>query len=198
MRVTRSHLRIIIREEIESSQDPLETILRWAEDGNRIEVAGKKVWPGLGNRSGLHSFADTLVRDKWGKSGERFTSKMEKLPAGTEVTLKRYQPTSRDRGKWVVSRTVTTHGPIAKKPAGEEPNRKRMNEILRELSRILGRDLTRRDVTSISEYKGDDSPWWGKVWEFRVGNNRMLFTDVSGPGEYAEQENDEWVTFSVF
>lgn len=85
----------------------MDRILAWAEDGNRVKINGKTVWGGLGNRSGLHSYAWTLIDEKWKKSGPRFTKKIQALPAGTEVELFRFKNKTRDRGNWIKVRTIS-------------------------------------------------------------------------------------------
>ena len=192
MRVTRRQLRRIIKEELLreaygnqiGSGDPAQEILDWAEEGNRVTIAGKNVWAGLGNRSGLHSYADELTSEKWGRSGDRFTKKIMNLPAGTEVELKRYQSASRDRGNWVTAGTVTTMGPVQSSSGGETPTSKRMREISQALGVMYDRDVK---IKSVSQYVSEDAPFNGKNWEVVVGKDRMIFPDKDeGQGEYAE------------
>lgn len=85
----------------------IQLIVDWARDGERVKIDGKTVWAGLGNRSGLHSYANTLLREKWEKSGARFQKKIEALPAGTKVELYRFRNINRDRGTWNLMKTVT-------------------------------------------------------------------------------------------
>lgn len=85
----------------------MDRIIRAAQDGVRVKIDGKVVWQGLGNRSGLHSFADTLISEKWHKSGSRFIKKLEVLPAGTKVELFRFKNVNRDRGNWIKVSTIT-------------------------------------------------------------------------------------------
>ena len=66
MRVTKGQLRKIIREAYGNpigSGDPAQEILDWAEEGNRVTVAGKNIWAGLGSRAGLHSYADEVINN---------------------------------------------------------------------------------------------------------------------------------------
>lgn len=83
-----------------------------ARDGNKItftpegEEKAKTLWAGLGNRSGLHSFAYELMSDKWKKSGERFQKRLAKLPAGL-IVIHEYRNKTRDRGGWVPVRKIT-------------------------------------------------------------------------------------------
>ena len=83
------------------------TIVNWAKSGGRVAANGKNIWLGLGNCSGLHSFADTLLREKWEKSGERFEKKLDSMPSGVSVVLLDFVNVNRDRGNWLVARTVT-------------------------------------------------------------------------------------------
>ena len=88
-------------------------IIAAAKDGMRITFTPdgadkpKTLWAGLGNRSGLHSFADTLCHRKWEKSGERMLKRLAKLPNGTCITLHDYCNISRDRGRWVAYKQLT-------------------------------------------------------------------------------------------
>ena len=187
------------------SGDPAQEILQWAEEGNRVTVNGKNIWAGLGNRAGLHSYADELINDKWYKSGERFTKKVDKLPAGTEVELKRYQSTSRGKGRWVTAGTVTTTGAVpTTAQGGKQPSAKRMKEIFDQLSMIYDRDIGRKHVKSVSQYVGNDEPFSGANWEIVIGNDKMIFPDKdpSGRGDYAEWEDAHgegfWETYMAY
>ena len=202
MKITKRQLRRIIKEAYGNpigSGDPVQEILDWAEEGNRVTVAGKNIWAGLGNRSGLHSYADKMIRDKWAKSGERFIKKIMNLPAGIEVELKRFQPTSRDRGNWITAGKVTTQGPVTGSGAGGElPKASRMREIFQDLSAIFGRDIGKKHLKSISLYQGSDNPWGSdKVWEIQVGKYKMLFLDRSD-SKYAEWENGAWELYNPY
>ena len=199
MKITKRRLRKIIREayaDVIGSGDPATEILDWAEEGNRVTIAGKNIWAGLGSRSGLHSYAGEIVSDKWHKSGDRFTKKVMNLPAGTEVELKRFQSSSRGRGNWVTAGTVTTAGPLkGSGPGGEAPSAKRMREI--------GQSLRAMDasgkIKSVSKYVGDDEPFHGKNWEVVIGKDRMIFPDVGdSPAEYAQQEAGSWEIYNVY
>jgi hypothetical protein len=200
MKITRHQLRRLIREAYGNpigSGDPAQEILDWAEEGNRVTVAGKNIWPGLGSRAGLHSYADEVIDDKWRKSGDRFTKKVMNMPAGTEVELKRFQSTSRGRGNWVTAGTVTTTGPLkGSGSSGETPSAKRMREISRLLSSMYDRDVK---IKSVSKYVSHDEPFDGKNWEVVVGNDRMIFPNRDdGRGEYAEQEAGYWEIYSAY
>lgn len=76
-------------------------------DGDRLVVAGKALWTGLGNRSGLHSHADTVIREKWEKSGRGLVKKLLALEPGTVVEVCIFRNKTRDRGTWSVARSVT-------------------------------------------------------------------------------------------
>lgn len=77
-----------------------------AREGDRLvlelpgDVKPKVIWSGLGNPSGLHSFADTINAEQWAKSGARLMKKLAGLTAGT-VTVMVYRNITRDRGRWV-------------------------------------------------------------------------------------------------
>ena len=200
MKITNKQLKRIIREIYGNpigSGDPSQEIFDWAEDGNRVTIAGKNVWAGLGNRSGLHSYADELTQEKWAKSGDRFMKKIEKLPAGTEVELKRYKNKNRDRGNWVTAGTVTTIGPVQSTgPSAETPSSKRMRGIVRDLSMAYDRDIRANEIT-VSLYQGSDAPFHGKNWEVTIGKSRMLFKDQQSD-EYAEWDGDGWEFYTLY
>lgn len=67
----------------------------------------KTLWAGLGNRAGLHSYADELISDKWRKSGARFVKKLAALPSGTEVCIMQFRNVNRSRGRWVTVQRLT-------------------------------------------------------------------------------------------
>ena len=75
-------------------------IIEAAKDGNRIVANSKTIWAGLGNRSGLHSYADTLIYEKWKKSGSRFEKKVEKLSC-EKIEIQQFRNINRDRGRWI-------------------------------------------------------------------------------------------------
>lgn len=81
-------------------------ITDWAREGERVAFQPngaekpKTIWGGLGNRSGLHSYAYELIGDKWNKSGARFTKKLDTISGGV-VILMQYRNVTRDRGKWM-------------------------------------------------------------------------------------------------
>jgi hypothetical protein len=92
------------------SRKQLVTLSRVARlDGQRlINInTGKTLWAGLGNRSGLHSYADVTIREKWEKSGEGLVKKLLTLEPGTVVEIKGYQNKNRDTGTWVSMRKLT-------------------------------------------------------------------------------------------
>lgn len=93
-----------------TTEKTLSVFKSYARNGFRIRLhledteKSKTLWAGLGNRSGLHSFADTLLREKWDKSGDRFTKKLEKVFSGLEggmIEVQDFRNISRDRGRWV-------------------------------------------------------------------------------------------------
>ena len=92
--------------------DAKQRMVAYAKNGDRIvhivNPKPKTIWGGLGNRSGLHSFAYTLIREKWDKSGERFEKKLEKIvQPGETFQIQQFQNINRDRGRWVPVRTFT-------------------------------------------------------------------------------------------
>lgn len=87
-------------------EDVKKNLLAAAKEGDRIvhvvEPKPKTIWGGLGNRSGLHSYAYTLIREKWEKSGPRFVKKLDKIvQPGETFQLQQFQNIDRDRGRWV-------------------------------------------------------------------------------------------------
>jgi hypothetical protein len=96
-----------------SKSEAMERVLSHAEYGGRVlEVVTesekpKTLWAGLGNRAGLHSYADVIMQEKWEKSGERFKRKIDKnMHEGTVLQLQTFQNTTRDRGRWVTIETL--------------------------------------------------------------------------------------------
>ena len=205
MKITKGQLRRVIRESLlREAMDPAQQILQWAEEGNRVTVAGKNIWPGLGNRSGLHSYADELIQDKWNKSGERFAKKIDNLPAGTEVELKRFKSINRDRGQWVTTGTVVTTGPVSTPTGGAAPSRKVLQNIYGVLGFIHDRDIGKSHISSVSAYSGFDEPFDGTNWGVIMKNgSRFIFPDGDNSrGEYAEWEDKHgegfWETYMAY
>lgn len=92
--------------------DAKQLLVEVAKNGDRVvhvtEPKPKTIWGGLGNRSGLHSFADTLIREKWEKSGERFKKKLDKiLKPGEKFEIQTFRNVTRDRGRWMKERSFT-------------------------------------------------------------------------------------------
>lgn len=87
-------------------------LLSAARDGDRLVercTKGQKdrvLWPGLGNRAGLHGFASELLREKYEKGAARLRRKLEALPASAEVVVLQFRATTRDRGAWKAIRTI--------------------------------------------------------------------------------------------
>jgi len=92
------------------SKHTLEILAAAARDGDRLvyEPADgdkpKNIWAGLGNSSGLHSFAEELTSRKWAKSGSRLQKKLAALTSGT-VTVFTFHNVTRDRGRWIAGRS---------------------------------------------------------------------------------------------
>ena len=131
-----------------------------------------------------------MIRKKWDRSGDRFTKKVEALPAGTEVELQRYKNINRDRGKWITAGTVTIVNAPAAAPQGPQPSkkvRKRMNDILQY---VFGNSAR---IKSVSLYTGSDSPFRrGKVWlATSATGSTYLFQDSSEATEFARSEKDD-------
>ena len=87
----------------------LRTVAKYGDRVLFIDENGKKfkIWAGLGNRSGLHSYASTLIREKWEKNGERFINKVEKKAQQTGTfVVQEFQNINRDRGRWVTIKTI--------------------------------------------------------------------------------------------
>lgn len=92
-------------------EDTKERLLLAAHDGDRVvhvvEPKPKTIWGGLGNRSGLHSYAYTAISDKWKKSGERFGKKLGKIvQPGEKFQIQQFRNINRDRGRWAAVRTI--------------------------------------------------------------------------------------------
>ena len=199
MKITRRQLRRIIKESLlREAMDPVQQILQWAEEGNRVTVGGKNIWPGLGNRSGLHSYGDELISKKWAKSGDRFAKKVESLPPGTEVELKRFKNINRDRGRWVTAGTVTTVA--SSTGSGEQPSRPVLKMIYELLGFLKARTIGASNISNISVYTKDDAPFRGKVWQVTIGGETYLFPDDKSSQELAEDTYGDgiWEIISPF
>lgn len=81
-----------------------------AKAGHRVVINGKTAWAGLGNRSGLHSYADELIDTKWKQSGDKLKKKLSDLGPGDEVELHSFNNTTRDRGRWNKFAHMTVKG----------------------------------------------------------------------------------------
>lgn len=75
-----------------------------AKCGCKIKVNDKSIWAGLGNRSGLHDYANELTENKWEKGQKRFAKKLEALVPGDVVEILSFYNINRDRGRWNVER----------------------------------------------------------------------------------------------
>lgn len=89
-------------------------ISRYARHGDRVvfipkgETKAKTLWGGLGNRSGLHDYADVLTSQKWEKSGDRLKCKLAKLEPGSgKIKIQSYGNINRDRGRWHTFKTIS-------------------------------------------------------------------------------------------
>ena len=144
----------------------------------------------MGNRSGLHSYADEMIRKKWDKSGDRFTKKVEALPAGTEVELQRYKNISRDRGKFVTAGTVTIVSGPAATPQGPQPSKKVLKQMNQVLKMVFGNSAR---IASVSLYTGSDSPFGrGKLWlGTDADGDTYIFQDDPSATEFAKTEKDD-------
>jgi hypothetical protein len=71
-----------------------------ARRGDRVVINDKTIWPGQGNRAGLHSYADELIHNKWEKGKTRFMTKLAALVGGERVEIHSFRSITRDRGKW--------------------------------------------------------------------------------------------------
>ena len=196
LRITKGELKSLIKEAL--GNDPVQQILQWAEEGGRVTVAGKNIWPGLGNTSGLHSYGDELISKKWAKSGDRFAKKVESLPPGTEVELKRFKNINRDRGRWVTAGTVTTVA--SSSGSGEQPSRPVLKMIYELLGFLHQRRIGASNISNISVYTKDDAPFRGKVWQVTMQGETYLFPDDKSSQELAEDTYGDgiWEIISPF
>ena len=162
-----------------AASDVASRIIAWARDeGERVVVNGRTVWAGIGNRAGLHSFADSLVREKWQKSGARFEKLLDNLPEGTVVELHQFRPVDRLRGKWDVVAKLTMPAPIASAmpPA-------LLRKALKTISLVSQYDVKAEEAT---KYVGHDSLFNGVVWLITTTDGRKLQWSASAPDVYGE------------
>lgn len=71
------------------------------------ETKANVIWKGLGNRSGLHDFANTLNAREWDKKGQKLQKLLASLPQGAVVEVMEYVNVNRDRGSWKLNMTRT-------------------------------------------------------------------------------------------
>ena len=65
------------------------------------------LYKSIGNTSGLYSYVDTWMKEKWQRSGQRFSKRIaEHLAAGDRIVIYRYQNINRDRGGWKKSTSI--------------------------------------------------------------------------------------------
>jgi hypothetical protein len=120
------------------SESQIEFITEWARDnGERVVADGKTIWGGLGNRAGLHDYANTLMREKWEKSGPRFLKKLETMEA-TKVELQEYREINRDRGFWKTVRNII-------------PNRDAQESIMKNTAKVASKLLAKGEVELAKE-----------------------------------------------
>ena len=93
-------------------------ILSHAYNGGRVVQNGKTIWGGLGNRSGLHDYADTVMNNKWKKSGPNFQKKV--LGSSGDFELHSFRNVTRDRGKWNKIGTVHVPKSAVGKKSGQD------------------------------------------------------------------------------
>jgi hypothetical protein len=84
------------------------------EDGSK----SKTLWAGLSDRRGLHDYADTVLSEKWDKSGERFLKKADGLGPGRIAIYDKRGNYGRSAGKWVENRAFYTDEASRPNPAG--------------------------------------------------------------------------------
>lgn len=72
------------------------------------DKAGKVLWTGIGNLSGLHGHAYELLKEKFEKSERNLTKKLTKVIANEEqLTVQRFNNITRDRGRWENLRIIS-------------------------------------------------------------------------------------------
>lgn len=84
----------------------LATLEAYAEEGNRIQIDGKTIFSGFGNRSGLHSYLSTALAEAFSK----WPRAKAKLEAGAYETIDvlTFRNINRDRGNWVKVKSFTS------------------------------------------------------------------------------------------
>lgn len=84
----------------------LATLEAYAEDGGRIQIDGKTIFAGFGNRSGLHSYLSTVLADSF----KKWPRAKAKLEAGVYDTIDvlTFRNINRDRGNWVKVKSFTS------------------------------------------------------------------------------------------
>lgn len=71
------------------------------------EQKEKTLWAGIGNTSGLHSFAQTLINEKWDKQQGKIENKLKGLIEGDKLIFYSEEYITRDRRKYEKYRQIT-------------------------------------------------------------------------------------------
>lgn len=84
----------------------LAALADYAEDGDRIQIDGKTIYAGFGNRSGLHSYLSTALANTFAK----WPRAKAKLEAGAYNTIDvlTFRNIDRDRGRWIKIKSYTS------------------------------------------------------------------------------------------
>lgn len=98
---------LLIEEEattLEVTPKLIKTLQHYAEDGDRIVADGKTIYPGFGNRSGLHSYLATALQEVYDK---KWPGTLKKLETGKykKIEVHEFRNIDRDRGRWISVRT---------------------------------------------------------------------------------------------
>ena len=81
-------------------QEVINRIVQHAKGGERVAHDGINIWLGI-DPVGLHSYYNTLCKEKWKKSGEPFVKKLKKLAyQGKMFELKMHVGRVNSRQKW--------------------------------------------------------------------------------------------------
>jgi hypothetical protein len=163
----------------------------YAKEGMRLKVDGKTIWQGLGNRSGLHSYAYELLSQKWKKSGPRFEKKLEALPPGTQIEVQRFKNITRDRGRWHTVKTLTVDKPVT--VSGSDAPPAAMLRRFAKFMRERGEEVSPSSFKVVRKMSPDESPFIVDTWLVNLGWQKLALPNhKKREWAYWNEDYEEW------
>lgn len=76
-------------------------IIKRAQQGFRIVIGSKVLWPGLGNKTGLYDFKYDIMSKLWKTKGERFQTNLDKaLKTRVKIKVLDYRNIDNKKAIW--------------------------------------------------------------------------------------------------